>query len=1124
MEEKVQQKIYEKIIIDLQQNLRSTVSVAKSLFVEFPPRNFKFPGGSIIQRLAMRSTKKDVVVGVRKIVASDGLVFLDNRNVEDIFSLVFEGHEFSMADLPQQFRLDKERTPFQLFFATDLICDCLVQQDKAKDTYVITGETFVQDTNGNDLCIQPFQIDVEFTPLEPDVIIKIIGPRGGGRLKYAELNKNAYVEIGEIQITNCGKFRRTPSVDFNLSVSVTDKDGVTLPDVITSDNLTLPRVKVGLGNDANLCVNKLVSSIENIDGIEDFLPSRYKIFMNFSDIPNPIDDVKEIFNIRVNGSYALSYDTDLQKPFRHSKSFDLMKDQQGTEISVRVDGSLVKVGETFNAQPYKFIPGSAFCCESVVDLGNIATDTSRGGCLRIQGVSLFTSISSDNVNVYDANSRMVDINTMVKLGGDLYDEIKEDGYIDILNGNSAPHQIKVLFDPARFHYIQPDSMYTIDIISCIDVSYRENVDGRPWSEVPIKTYKFYLSRNLELLPYPQWLCVDYGSSAIVAQYDGNVLELSKTRKDIFSRVAKESKESNNWEIPLSESESKTKFITSDMLFNGLPNNSEDKSSLCSEQDKDVPHSYDSLSLLLSPTQSMMIANYQRNLPCLKLLVGNQYLPDNKDYNGYSYLRRDINGVVSRTTVGDSKLSEEPNSLARIDTLFDEAYKIVFRHYLSPSIPNMDRINRLVLTYPNSYTPEHLRVLESIAKSTFSNLRQGCLKFVSESDAVAAYYIDHWKEYNIGNMEDDEYILVYDMGAGTLDLTYLVKKYNHATQTYHLDILGKLGITKAGNYLDFVLASIMNQSLAKTDRPSGANADKVANGRIQLKDLVKNTIKPILNENHADNIIHFEYRGGEVNKSISDILNAAKFRKYLTECTTDVINRMEGYLGRPLKINTLIMSGRSCRLEPLQKALRAAVGKKAFDEQNVNIINLDKPINLSANRQNQESADRQKIAVVQGAEIYAGKFNDEKSHVKITSRRIYASFGVAFRRIGGEFDYVELANHADMPFTSEKGSKIFSSKTLKGMTDTKEIILIQSYLSELATKDALRKMDFEYISEMSRFSTDSFSGIESLEAAIGLDRSNRVSLYINGNPARGEVPRGIDLNNEITKQSIWPATI
>ena len=40
----------------------------------------------------------------------------------------------------------------------------------------------------------------------------------------------------------------------------------------------------------------------------------------------------------------------------------------------------------------------------------------------------------------------------------------------------------------------------------------------------------------------------------------------------------------------------------------------------------------------------------------------------------------------------------------------------------------------------------------------------------------------------------------------------------------------------------------------------------------------------------------------------------------------------------------------------------------------------------------------------------------------------------------------------------------------------------------------------------------------------IDYKNNISLYIDGMASLGSTPKGIDLESEITKKSIWPVTI
>ena len=137
-------------------------------------------------------------------------------------------------------------------------------------------------------------------------------------------------------------------------------------------------------------------------------------------------------------------------------------------------------------------------------------------------------------------------------------------------------------------------------------------------------------------------------------------------------------------------------------------------------------------------------------------------------------------------------SNEASCILRISSIFNEAYSALFKYFIFPESKDKS-INKLVLTYPNTYTPAHLKVLERIALETFPKVRSGYLRFVSESDAVSAYYLQNWDSFNKGrNISDDETVLVYDMGAGTLDITLFSKRLNKNGKI-EVNILGKITI-------------------------------------------------------------------------------------------------------------------------------------------------------------------------------------------------------------------------------------------------------------------------------------------------------------------------------------------
>lgn len=1096
--------IRERVIIDLEEERRSLVPISKTLFIDFPDRSSKGLIGSVLSKLAMGRTRKNMSINIRNLDISSDLELTPGKEAEDLFSLYHDSLEIPVRDLPYSFILDKEKTPFQLFFSPVDICDCKQRQHSPNaDCYDVKGEIFICNEDNKELDKKSFEITIELKQLKPEFNIEVGGPKGG-RINYNSVKTGKYVPIGDLRLTNPKKFNRSPKVNFEGHVTVIGPDGKVLQDLGVDDSSSRPRLRVGNSNDSNIYEKNILSESKPLNGEMVYIPSRHEILMDFSDILNPLE-IYDKYTIKVDGFWALDYEPDVRYPISELKEFRLMKDTQGTELRVSVNNKPAANSRKNPLDVFRFLPGGAFCSETVIGISNIATDSSRGGTLRICRPRVVSVLDREGAMLYDAKRHFVEPNDIVTLDGDAYDELCENGHIDIPNGANAGTQFNVRFNPAKIYSTSPAGMYDFGLTTTVEFDYYENSSGTDWKDVERKTFKVILGWNLSLLPFPEWLGLDYGSSAIVCMYGDSLVDLSQRRKVIFAQE----KSQQSWGLSTEAGQPHSPFIASDLLFNSVTSRSEDISMLCSEQEKLQP--YSSLAVCLAPTYELMRTNYERNLPCLKLLVGNTSLPENADYDAYSYFRKDEQGNIGQTTIREARENEEENSLSNIHTLFDEAYKIVFRHYLDNEISDMDRVNRLVLTYPNSYTPDHLKVLEKIAGSTFKNIRPGYLRFVSESDAVAAYYMEHWKDYNPGgDMKKTENILVYDMGAGTLDLTYLTKTYDHNTDTFTLEIKGKLGISKAGNYLDFVLAEIIDKTLAKTTRPKGANADRTVRGRLDLKEKVKSEVKPMLS---GDSGKTFDYE--DKTYIVGDILNHKLFQTYLSECTDGVLRRLKNYLGSKLVVDTVILSGRSCRLKPLQTALQKAMDKvKSSDSKGIKFHDLA--------LRGQE--DRQKTAVVEGAVTFAGSYSEASSHVRICSRRLYASFGVAYTTLGGELHYTELANHANMPSSDEKGSKRFQEITLRDMAHTKELILIQSYLSEDDTLERLKRNDFEYLTEMSRFNIEAYAGHDELTVGIGIDRNNRVSLNVDGNPALGRAPKGIDLNNEITKQSIWPATI
>lgn len=158
---------------------------------------------------------------------------------------------------------------------------------------------------------------------------------------------------------------------------------------------------------------------------------------------------------------------------------------------------------------------------------------------------------------------------------------------------------------------------------------------------------------------------------------------------------------------------------------------------------------------------------------------------------------------------------------------------------------------------------------------------------------------------------------------------------------------------------------------------------------------------------------------------------------------------------------------------------------------------------------------------------ASLFSSAESPVQIRSRRLYASYGLVYQKLGGTYKYTELLKSSDLPFISDNTNlNDFESNNVEvvGTASAGNIKLIQTYLSPEDTEFAYNNRDLEFISEMEEYDMADFDGKDKLNVRLKLDYKNNISLYVNGRISIGSSPKGVDLSSEITKRSVWPVTI
>lgn len=846
----------------------------------------------------------------------------------------------------------------------------------------------------------------------------------------------------------------------------------------------------------------------------------YDIFLKMSEMKNPRTD-HDTLDVKFMGNYLIGKTSIDNKHLNVlTESCDVLQDTQGAELHGSYDNMSFDNGETLTLDEHRFFSLGSLMKEIPLTFSNLAKDRTT----MLAGVKIFNFGISVNltpgVKLYDKEGKVMDVNSgaVFKLECSKPEIFTEDG-VFIPNGvdekgNNNCIGVKVQFSSKDISTVKGANDYHFEVEIRVTFDYYENKHGLREEELlaeePSK-FSSVIRMPLYLMPNSQWLCVDYGTSAIVCLYDKEIIDLRKRKEAIILKAI------NTDDLRKDNFEKGAKFLSSDIIFHNILGAK--GSSLATEQGNNVEDKdYNELAVFLSPTSSMYINENLRLLPCLKLLVGNEVLPRNKYLYTHEYNRKTHNGDI--ITVKVSQDIDHETSLMKIDQIFRQSYEALFRYYISKEVPDRNSIHRLVLTYPNTYTPRHIATLRQVVKTAFPSLRM--LEFVSESDAVASYYLSHWYDYNDTNalITDNENILVFDMGAGTLDISY-IDKSEESDKKINMRILGKLGTSKAGNYLDFILAQIVSDitGLPKSLATTAAAIDEEESAdRTKLKLFVKTELKPWLNnENRNKELVYNKF-----SFKVKDALDHPLFNDFLEACTdvilTRLVNYMNSYTGH-LKIDTVLMSGRSCLLKPLQDKLKEAINNVA--EYNPRFVVLDRTLKNTSN-----DTERQKTAVAQGAMSMAHDYREPESKISVLSRRHYASFGVVYEKLGGKKVYCEILNHSKIPEATSLAQFDSEPVKIEGLDISHTITLVQTYLSAKDTQTAIENGDYELVTEMEIIDTAALGRPRSVEIRLRINEFNDIILCFGKQNlvTEGHQPKGDDLQSEETKRSIWPVTI
>lgn len=653
---------------------------------------------------------------------------------------------------------------------------------------------------------------------------------------------------------------------------------------------------------------------------------------------------------------------------------------------------------------------------------------------------------------------------------------------------------------------------------------------------------------------PTIYCVDFGTSAITAGYfsfihrreNYNPINLLEKKKKLISNIEQTVTEFDSEPSP---------FINSRIYFNEAyfaPDRT-DKPRYDYISDSDdiivMAKDYYNYPVRFSPAPNQLDPKHE--LPNLKTMIGHKNIPIAIGANEWTY--KDKEGTLQYVFNGMANCP-----LFETTELFKICYRQLFTHFINPSQQNGDyneQINKLVVTVPNTYTPKNIQDVKNIIRETIPTVYPEHLCFISESDAVACYYIDK-KPLNDGEKET---VLIYDMGAGTLDLTLL--EHNRQGDEEDVNIIKKIGINIAGNYLDYtillILADLFNDleaskikerervlEILEQNQPFRFNENE--NGQPRIRDGLKNLIKEIKTKlNDCSKSKLESQKGEEYNiQIVREAVNGIKLEKilehklfkdeFLNNVTTDVFKNFFGNLSENEKIDidVIVFSGRSTSLNAIRNAVQKNI--RLYCEKPVKYANItDQRITLvdSIEKIN-TSSNILKNIVAKGACVYMNHYFKNNDSNKFNSHANYASFGIITHGRNDQLRYYPIIQKcADYDKTNDTIEGIIDI-TIQG-ENIAHINLVQSYSEN--TEIDYQNDELGLISTIMTVSTDNLTpfrdGEKRGKCTFKLVLNNQIKnpdksvlefyiVDVNGT-IQADVEPQEDFESSTLRKSLWP---
>lgn len=513
-----------------------------------------------------------------------------------------------------------------------------------------------------------------------------------------------------------------------------------------------------------------------------------------------------------------------------------------------------------------------------------------------------------------------------------------------------------------------------------------------------------------------YISIDLGTSAIVAAQSSSVQGgFDFDFVDLQAQLAEIRREAGTKYLAEEQPEGGTRFISSNVLLN---NNSKVRA----ERPRD--------SLVeLAPTFLNLFMNHQRWLPNIKMLFGGQKLSRLKKGFLDDLKVTNAKGESERISLGDARV---------VEFSMHALVNSVVNHFVLPQVMNgtqeSDNLTEIVFTVPNNFSEKYRHDISRWATIQRSVDHPGIsVSFVSESDAIAFAYLDQGSQINYNKLrERPEIILTYDIGAGTVDLSLVERSVNPIKHSESvLEVIGRIGLPKAGNYLDYVIAKIvwelygigsLNEMVIIANPFEQPDSSEAA----AYHSFIRNELKPEISKFDSDKksglykVNSNSKLFGNPNKqtiSIQKIQQHPLFKTYLEEVTEKALGKLfyNAFGDDDYKtVNTILYSGRSSQMKVIKESFLKAL--EQMSNQDIRAVEESSPDAWSMGELNLVP-EKLKGIVALGGLRYLKKYRDlDKKRgadtLRLGERHITSSYGLIYNYSNTstqDWRYLEMVN-------------------------------------------------------------------------------------------------------------------